>query len=79
MDKKIVRYATTAQEDEIDVLPMVAPRSWAVSAYFRLKPLFYNLILNVRRLKDGKDVDMSRIRCFMQHFFKNWRPLRGPG
>ena len=31
--------------DEIDVLPMVEPRSFAVSANFKLKPLFYNLIL----------------------------------
>ena len=31
--------------DEIDVLPMVEPRNFAVSAYFRLKLLFYNLIL----------------------------------
>ena len=28
--------------DEIDDPPMVEPRSFAVSANFRLKPLFYN-------------------------------------
>ena len=31
--------------DEIDVLPMVEPRSFAGSADFRLKLLFYNFIL----------------------------------
>ena len=39
-------YFMTLSSDEIDVLPMVEPRSFAVSAHFRLKPSFFNLILN---------------------------------
>ena len=37
-------YFMILSTDEIDVPPMVEPRSFAVSANFRLKPLFYNLI-----------------------------------
>ena len=43
--------------EEIDVLPMIELRSFAVFAYFRLQLLFYNLIskflLRIRPLKDG--------------------------
>ena len=52
--------------DEIDVLPMVEPRSFAVSACYRLKRLFYNLIfkflLHTRPPEDGmtyEDEDFS--------------------
>ena len=38
-------YFMILNPNEIDVLPMVEPRSFAVSADFRLKPSFYNLIL----------------------------------
>ena len=40
-----VLYFMILSPDEIDVLPMVEPRSFAVFANFRLKLLFYNLIL----------------------------------
>ena len=33
-------YFMILSSDEIDVLPMVEPRIFAASAYFRLKPLF---------------------------------------
>ena len=43
--------------EEIDVLPMVEFRSFAVFANFRLQPSFYNLILKflprIRPLQDG--------------------------
>ena len=37
-------YSMLLSPDEIDVLPMVEPRSFAVFTNFILKPLFYNLI-----------------------------------
>ena len=43
--------------EEIDVLPMIELRSFAIFANFRLQPLFYNLIskflLRIRPLQDG--------------------------
>ena len=38
-------YFIILSPDEIDVLPMVEPRSFAVFANFGSKPLFHNLIL----------------------------------
>ena len=40
-------YFMILSTDEIDVLPIVEPRSFAVSANFRLKPLLYSLILKI--------------------------------
>ena len=38
-------YFMLQSPEEIDVLPMVEPQNFAVSANFRFKPLFYNSIL----------------------------------
>ena len=37
-------YFMLLSQEEIDVLPMIELRSFAVFANFRLQPLFYNLI-----------------------------------
>ena len=50
-------YFMLLSQKEIDVLPMIELRSFAIFANFRLQPLFYNLIskflLCIRPLQDG--------------------------
>ena len=73
-------YFTLLSPEDTYILQMVEPRSFAVSACFRLKRSFYNLILkfslHTRPPKDGMTSEYEP--CFIKHFFKK-RRSRGPG
>ena len=56
-------YFMLLSQEEIDVLPMIELRSFAVFANFKLQPLFYNLILKFlsprTRTFQTKNVDVE--------------------
>ena len=67
-----VLYFMILSPDEIDVLPMVEPRSFAVSPDFGLKPSFYCSILTLYQASAVRNDVRSR------GLGGNWRGL-GPG